>query len=81
MRIEIHYFASAREATRTAQESLDVPTGATVADVARTLAVRHPDLAGALPTLRFALDEAFVGPATPVAAGAVLALIPPVGGG
>ena len=81
MEIEIRYFAAAREATGIGQEHLEVPEGSRVADVQALLLARHPTLAGPLPTLRFALDEAFASADAPVADGAVLALIPPVGGG
>ena len=81
MEVEIRYFAAAREATGVGTERVRVADGATVADVRDQLVARHPALAEALPGLRFAVDEAFAGEDTPVADGAVLALIPPVGGG
>ncbi len=81
MEVEIRYFAAAREATGIAAERLPVAAGSTIADVRTALLARHPALAGPLPTLRFALDEAFAGETAPLHDGAVLALIPPVGGG
>ena len=81
MEVEIRYFAAAREATGVAAERLPLPAGSTVAAARDALLARHPALAGPLPTLRFALDEAFAGPETALHDGAVLALIPPVGGG
>ena len=81
MTVEIRYFAAAREATGIAGEHLQIAPGATVADVRDQLVARHPALGDVLPTLRFALDEAFAGADAAVADGAVLALIPPVGGG
>ncbi len=81
MNVDVRYFAAAREATRLAHETLPMAAGATVAELAEALLARHPDLAGALPHLRFALDEDFVGLDAPLTDGATVALIPPVGGG
>jgi molybdopterin converting factor subunit 1 len=79
--VDVRYFAAAREATQLAHETLPIAAGATIAQLAEALVARHPALAGALPHLRFALDEAFVGLETPLTDGATVALIPPVGGG
>jgi molybdopterin converting factor subunit 1 len=79
--VEIRYFAAAREATGLSAERLALDEGATVGEVVERLAARHPALRPALPSLRFALDEAFVESGAGVPAGATLALIPPVGGG
>ena len=81
MQVEIRYFAAAREATGVAGETLQVQPGSSVADVRDALLERHPSLAGPLPSLRFALDETFAAPKDAVHDGAVIALIPPVGGG
>ena len=75
------YFAGAREAVGAAAERVTLAEGATVADAVRGLVARHPTLGGALPTLRFALGAAFVPADAALHDGAVLALIPPVGGG
>ena len=81
MEVEIRYFAAAREATGIASETLALEAGTTVVDLAALLAERHAALADVLPTLRFAQDEAFADGADAVRDGAVVALIPPVGGG
>ena len=81
MEVRIRYFAAAREATGVGEEVVDLPAACTVADVRDHLLARHPALAGALPGLRFAVDEAFASTGDPVSEGAVVALIPPVGGG
>jgi molybdopterin synthase sulfur carrier subunit len=79
--VEVRYFAAAREATGITGEALEVIAGSTVADLAEILTERHPALGTALHTVRFALDRQFVDDEAVLSDGAVLALIPPVGGG
>jgi len=81
MEVEIRYFAAAREATGLESEALTVPEGSTVAALLEALCTRHPALAGPATSLRVALDTQFAAPGAVVPAGAVVALIPPVGGG
>lgn len=81
MRVQVRYFASAREATGLEQEELGLEPGATVAGALAALEARHPALVPLRPNLRFAVDTAFVEPGDRLADGATLALIPPVGGG
>ena len=81
MKIQVLYFASARDAAGTASETIDLPEGATVADAKRLLGARHPRLELAFATIRFAVGERFAPEAQPLESGDVLALIPPVSGG
>ncbi len=80
MPVTILYFAAARDAAGTSQETLD-PAPGTVADVRRTLTARHPALGAVLPRCRLAVNEAMAADGDVVPAGAVLAVIPPVSGG
>lgn len=82
MEIRVLYFAVARDrAGGTSEERLELPAGATVAALAEALAGRHPDLAALGGHLRYAVNEAFAGPADPLHDGDEVALIPPVSGG
>ena len=81
MRIEVLYFAGAREATGTGSETLEVPIGTTVASLREALALKHPPLVASLPRIRFAVGERFAAEGDEVGAGDVVALIPPVSGG
>jgi molybdopterin synthase catalytic subunit len=81
VRVEILYFASAREATGLSSETLEAKDGATVADVRALVAERHPSLASAWPHVRLAVGTRFAADGDRVAEGDRVALIPPVGGG
>lgn len=81
MRIQVLYFAAAREAAGRSAEAVDVPAGSTVADVTPLLAGRGPGLARALRDARFAVGERFVPPSSPLREGDRLAVLPPVSGG
>lgn len=81
LRIQVLYFAAAREAAGVGAETLDVPEGARVAALRGLLGARHPRLEGAWPTTRFAVGERFATDDEPLEPGAVVAVIPPVSGG
>ncbi len=77
----MRYFAAAREAAGMTSEQVELEDGGTVASLLRELTTRHPALADATRTLRFAVDEDFVDTEALLRDGAEVALIPPVGGG
>jgi molybdopterin converting factor subunit 1 len=81
MKIEVRYFAAAREATGSEAESLEVPDATTVDALGLLLVERHPDLAALLPSIRYAVGERFAEAHAALAEGAVVALLPPVSGG
>jgi molybdopterin converting factor subunit 1 len=81
MRLEVLYFAGAREAVGRPSDVVDVPDGTTVAALRGALATRHPALARLLPSARLAVGERFAPESRPLADGDVVALIPPVSGG
>jgi sulfur-carrier protein len=82
MGVNVLYFAALRDLTGRDQEWLEPPAGvATVADFARWLEGHRAELAGRLAAVRVARNERFAAPGDPIAAGDVLALIPPVAGG
>jgi molybdopterin converting factor subunit 1 len=80
--IELLYFAALRERMGTGSERIDLPEG--IDDVARLVAFlesSRPALRGVLAAVRFAVGDEFVGLERKLAAGDVVALIPPVSGG
>jgi sulfur-carrier protein len=81
MQVRIRYFAGLREATKTEGETLDLPDGATAADVRALLGERYPTLARLLPPCAVAVNRAYVAADAPLSDGDELVFIPPVGGG
>lgn len=79
-RVEVLFFAAAREATGTPSVRVEVAPGTTVEALAASLRARFPKLA-AVGAVRFAVGERFADGATVVADGDVVAFIPPVSGG
>ncbi len=83
--MQILYFAWVRERIGTAEESLTPPPETTTVGVLLDwLATRSPGHAAALAdrtALRFALDQDFVGPDTPLGGAREIAIFPPVTGG
>ena len=61
--------------------TLDLPAGATVADVAARLATRDPRLADLLPYTRTAVNAEFSAPTAALAEGDEVAFLPPMSGG
>ena len=60
---------------------LNLPDGATVADLRRALILHRPELAALLARSRIAVDREFADDSAVVPAGAEVAVIPPVSGG
>jgi molybdopterin converting factor subunit 1 len=80
--VELLYFAAVRDLVGKPQESLTLPADArTLADLVDILEQTHPELAGRLTGVRFAIDEEFAPLEAPLHPGAVVAVIPPVAGG
>ena len=81
MRIQVLYFASAREAAGCGAETLDLADGATLREVRDLLGRRHPPLAAAWPAIRFAVGDRFAADDRRLAPDDRVALLPPVSGG
>jgi len=81
MRIQVLYFAAARERAGLSREELEVPEGASVRAAVEFIASRHPGLRELLPHLRIAVNQEFGSLEDALPKGAELALIPPVAGG
>jgi sulfur-carrier protein len=81
MKVSVHFFARARELAGTATASVDVPDGATLADLRQQLAIRYPALAGLLARAALAVNNEFADDSLVLWEAAEVALLPPVSGG
>jgi MoaE-MoaD fusion protein len=81
VRVRVRLFAVQRELAGTREVPLDLPDGATVADVWSALIAIHPALAPGRASVRFARNGAYADAATALADGDEVAMIPPVSGG
>ena len=81
MTVTVKLFALLRDRAGTAEASLDLPAGATVADAADHLGGRFPAAAAMLPRVAFAVNREYVPRTTELHDGDELAVIPPVSGG
>jgi molybdopterin synthase sulfur carrier subunit len=83
--VKILYFAWLRTKIGLSEETLDLPEGVeTVAALLAYLKARGPRFADALKDLavvRVAINQNYVGPEHPLAAGDEVAIFPPVTGG
>jgi molybdopterin converting factor subunit 1 len=80
--VVVLYFAGLRELLQQSEERLSGLSGPLpVHAFAALLAQRHPALAPHLGSVRFAVNEAFVGVNAEITDGDTVALIPPVSGG
>lgn len=83
MKVDVRYFASVREALG-AQESVEVPDGATVGDLRAQLVARggrHAEVLAHGRALRVALNQTLCNEGAVLSPGAELAFFPPVTGG
>lgn len=82
MTIAVLYFAALRELLGVSEEEVtDVSGPIPLRAFAERLVQRHPQLAPHLGSVRFAVNEAFVGANAEINDGDTVALIPPVSGG
>ena len=76
----VHLFARLRDLAGPVV-ALDLPAGATVADLRRVIADAHPAVASLLAVSRVAVNHEFAADVDAIPDGAELAVIPPVSGG
>jgi len=81
MKIQVLFFAAARDAAGRETDTIDVPSQSSVRQVLDALWQRHPGLAPLRETLRVAVNEDFVAADHVVGEGDRLALLPPMSGG
>ncbi|GAC1340873.1 MAG: hypothetical protein NVSMB23_11730 [Myxococcales bacterium] len=81
MKVNLLYFAAAREQAGTKAEALELRDGATAGDALAAACAAHPGLSSIAGQLRLAVDQQFAAPGLALREGAEVALIPPVAGG
>lgn len=81
MRVSVQLFARLRELAGQADVDCEVPEGATIADVWRAVARRHPALAPYGTSVSCARNEDFARMSAAVNDGDAIAFLPPVSGG
>ena len=84
MKLRLLYFARLREAFGVAQEGMELPPGATVADLLATLRARGAPWAEELTpgrAFRVAVNQDIAAAGNPLADGDEVAIFPPVTGG
>jgi molybdopterin converting factor small subunit len=81
MTVRVRLFARARDLAGADVVSVELPPGASVADLRTALGEACPSLGPLLPRSAVAVNEEFAGDDTVIPAGAEVALLPPVSGG
>jgi molybdopterin converting factor subunit 1 len=81
MTVTVRLFARARDLAGADALSVELPAGATAADLRRRLAAQCPRLAPLLERSALAVDDEFADEDQPLREGSEIALLPPVSGG
>jgi molybdopterin converting factor subunit 1 len=79
--VRVKFFAAPREAMGTGKVELEIPAGATVAELLELLTVKYPVLRAYARFISVAVNRAYVGMQTELRDGDEVACLPPVGGG
>jgi molybdopterin converting factor subunit 1 len=81
LRVKVLFFGRLRELTGLAEETGELPGGATLAQVFERYAERYPKLAGFRNSMVVSRNQEFAAWDTRVSAGDEIAFLPPVSGG
>ena len=81
MNLHVLLFARARDLAGCESIAVDLPAGATVADLRRRVVVLHPRLTNLADKCAVAVDAEFADDDWELREGAEIALLPPVSGG
>lgn len=79
--VKVRFFARLREQAGIDAESIEVPSGSSVADLYDALRRRHPSLEGDRDYVQAAVNQEFTDWDSVISAGDEVAFIPPVSGG
>ncbi len=81
MKVKVLYFATLRDRAGVRQETLELPEGATVADLKRHIARQHPSLDAAMDSALVSVNREFAFAEDSLHEGDEVAVFPPVSGG
>jgi molybdopterin converting factor subunit 1 len=81
LRVRVLFFGRVRELAGMAEESIDMPSGATLTDLFDYYQKRFPPLTGFRSSLVASRNEEFSSWDTPLSSGDEIAFLPPVSGG
>ena len=81
IKVKVKLFAIYQESFNASELDLSLPASTTAGDVLETLITKKPQLAKWRGVTRFGINLQFVEPATELANGDEIVLIPPVSGG
>ena len=81
MRVKVLYFARAREATGSSEESAEIGDGSTAGELLETLVRRNPKLQEIRSCLVLAINQEYADGSARLKEGDEVALIPPISGG
>lgn len=81
MRITVKLFAILKDRAGTAETTLDLPPGSTIATAAGLMAEKFPSISDLLSRSAFALNRQYATADHPLADGDELAILPAVSGG
>ena len=81
MKVRVRLFAVAKQVAGRESVEIDLPEGATIAQLREQLGARVPRLAKIIDQMMFAIDVQYANDQTRIPPGADVACIPPVSGG
>ena len=79
--MKVLFFARTRELAGAGEANVDLPVGATVAELRVELVRLYPALGALLPRCAIAVDDDYAGDDRLLEVGSTVALLPPVSGG
>ena len=81
MKIRVLFFGMLKDSAGCASDAIDLPEGATLADLLRKYEARMPRLTAMLPSIALSVNQEYSAPTVVLQAGDEVALLPPVSGG
>jgi MoaE-MoaD fusion protein len=81
MQVQVLFFGILKDLVGRAEESLELPEGATVADVLDHYESRIPKIREVLPSVALSVNQHYAGPGAVLGPNDEVGLLPPVSGG